>query len=59
MKAKKKPLEVMDGKSLGVDFSKALVEQIEVADPPKRTAGKKVSTVDELLTELKSKAQVL
>lgn len=58
MKAKKKPLEVVDGKALGVDF-KALVEQIEVVDPPKRTAGKKVATVDELLAELKNKVQVL
>lgn len=54
MKAKKKPMEVIEGKSLGVEL-KPILEQIEVSDPPSRTAGKKVGTVDELIQELKNK----
>lgn len=52
--ARKVPIETIDAKSLGVDLSPHF-ETIEVNEPPKRTAGKKLSSVDELITELKSR----
>jgi electron transfer flavoprotein beta subunit len=58
MKAKKKPLETLSAKDLGVDISPRL-STLKVVEPPKRQGGKKVSSVDELLGKLKGEAGVL
>ena len=58
MKAKKKPLEQINVSDLGVD-TKQRVEQIKVEEPPKRKAGIKVSSVEELVQKLKNEAKVI
>ncbi len=58
MKAKKKPLETLSAKDLGVDVSPRLTT-LKVAEPPKRQGGKKVASVEELLDKLKNEAGVL
>jgi len=58
MKAKKKPMEVIDAASLGVDMAPRL-QVLEVVEPPARAGGKKVASVDELLDKLKTEAKVL
>jgi len=54
MKAKKKKIEKMTPKDLGVDTSPRM-EVLSVVDPPTREAGAKVADVDELLSKLKDK----
>ena len=51
MKAKSKPLATMSPEELGVDISRRL-ETLKVAEPPKRQAGIKVGSVDELVERL-------
>ena len=58
MKAKKKPLDQMSATDLGVD-TKPRIEQIKVEEPPKRKAGIKVASVEELVQKLKNEAKVL
>ena len=58
MKAKKKPLDQMSATDLGVD-TKPRIEQIKVEEPPKRKAGIKVSSVEELVQKLKNEAKVI
>lgn len=58
MKAKKKPLEEKDLSSLGLDTSPRQTVQT-TSEPPSRSAGIKVATVDELLDKLKNEAGVL
>ncbi len=58
MKAKKKPLETVTTADLGVDASPRL-KQLKVTEPPKRLAGVKVKTVDELIDKLKNEAKVI
>ncbi len=58
MKAKKKELEVLTPEDLGVDFTPRL-ETLKVAEPPKREAGIKVGSVDELVDKLKNEAKVI
>jgi electron transfer flavoprotein beta subunit len=58
MKAKKKPMEVMDAAELGIDLEPRL-KVVSVADPPKREAGIMVDSVDQLVDKLKNEAQVL
>mmetsp|Transcript_64314 Transcript_64314/g.149627 ORF Transcript_64314/g.149627 Transcript_64314/m.149627 type:complete len:256 (+) Transcript_64314:52-819(+) len=58
MKAKKKPVEVLDAASLGVDLAPRL-QVLKVEEPPARAGGKKVENVDELLDKLKNEAKVL
>eukprot|EP01001_Neometanema_parovale_P009821 NODE_6060_length_883_cov_110.119737_g5830_i0.p1 GENE.NODE_6060_length_883_cov_110.119737_g5830_i0~~NODE_6060_length_883_cov_110.119737_g5830_i0.p1 ORF type:complete len:273 (+),score=96.54 NODE_6060_length_883_cov_110.119737_g5830_i0:58-819(+) len=58
MKAKKKPLEEIDVKSLGIDITPRL-QVVEVADPPTRSAGVKVSSVDDLIDKLRNTAKVI
>ncbi len=53
MKAKSKPLAAKAPADFGVDTSPRL-ETLKVAEPPKRTAGVKVGSVDELVAKLKS-----
>ncbi|HTK84650.1 MAG TPA: electron transfer flavoprotein subunit beta/FixA family protein [Patescibacteria group bacterium] len=58
MKAKKKPLDVLDPAGLGVDVTPR-TKIVKVSEPPKRKAGIKVKTVEELVEKLKNEARVL
>jgi electron transfer flavoprotein beta subunit len=58
MKAKKKPLETLTPQALGVDVTPRL-KTLKVQDPPKRSAGKIVKSVQELVEKLKSEAKVI
>ena len=58
MKAKKKPLEQLIAKDIGVDISNR-IEQLKVEEPPKRKGGVKVSSVAELVSKLKNEAKVI
>ncbi len=58
MKAKKKPIDVKDAASLGVDIAPRLTV-LKVTEPPKRQAGVKVETAAELVAKLKNEAGVL
>ena len=58
MKAKKKPIEQINSSDLGID-TKPRIEQIKVEEPPKRKAGIKVATVEELVQKLKNDAKVI
>ena len=53
MKAKKKPLDVKDAASLGVDTTPRL-KVIKVTEPPKRGGGIKVETAADLVSNLKT-----
>ncbi len=52
MKAKSKPLATKSPGDYGVDVAPRL-ETLKVSEPPKRTAGIKVASVDELVAKLK------
>ena len=58
MKAKKKPIEQINASDLGVDIIPR-IEQIKVEEPPKRKAGIKVASVEELVQKLKNEAKVI
>ena len=58
MKAKKKPLETITPDALGVDVTPRL-KTLKVTEPPKRSAGQKVKSVEELVDKLKNEAKVL
>ena len=58
MKAKKKPLETISAADLGVDATPRL-KVLKVTEPPKRLAGVKVATVQELVDKLKNEAKVI
>jgi electron transfer flavoprotein beta subunit len=58
MKAKKKPLDTVTAADLGVDASPRL-KVLKVSEPPKRLAGVKVATVQELVDKLKNEAKVI
>ncbi len=58
MKAKKKPIDQMVAKDLGVDI-KNRIQQLKVEEPPKRKSGIKVSSVAELVSKLKNEAKVI
>ncbi len=58
MKAKKKPMELLNAKDMGVDL-KNRIEQLKVEEPPKRKAGIKVTSVAELVSKLKNEAKVI
>jgi electron transfer flavoprotein beta subunit len=58
MKAKKKPLETVTAADLGVDTTPRL-KILKVTEPPKRLAGVKVATVQELVDKLKNEAKVI
>ena len=53
MKAKKKPLDVKELGSLGVDTA-AKLKVVKVTEPPKRSAGIKVETAADLVSKLKT-----
>mmetsp|Transcript_54319 Transcript_54319/g.143029 ORF Transcript_54319/g.143029 Transcript_54319/m.143029 type:complete len:256 (-) Transcript_54319:197-964(-) len=58
MKAKKKPMEVIEADSIGVDMKPRLTV-MQVVEPPVRQGGKKVASVDELIAKLKTEAKAL
>jgi electron transfer flavoprotein beta subunit len=58
MKAKKKPLDVKELASLGVDVA-ARLKVLKVTEPPKRAGGVKVESAAELVSKLKTEAGVL
>ncbi len=58
MKAKRKPLVVKTPTELGVEV-KAHTKLLKVTPPVERQAGIKVTSVDELVAELKNKAKVI
>jgi len=53
MKAKKKVIEKLQAADLGVDLTPTL-ETLKVTEPPKRTGGSKVGSVDEFVERLKN-----
>ena len=58
MKAKKKQLDTVTAADLGVDAAPRL-KTLKVVEPPKRGAGVKVATVQELVDKLKNEAKVI
>ena len=58
MKAKKKPIEKIAVKDLGVDVTNR-IQQLKVEEPPKRKGGIKVKSVAELISKLKNEAKVI
>jgi electron transfer flavoprotein beta subunit len=58
MKAKKKPLEMLTPETLGVDVAPRL-KTLKVQEPPKRSAGKLVKSVTELVEKLRNEAKVI
>jgi len=58
MKAKKKPLEILDPSVLGIDPTPRL-RTLKVSDPPKRSAGVMVKSVAELVEKLRNEAKVI
>ena len=58
MKAKKKPIEQLIAKDLGIDITNR-IEQLKVEEPPKRKGGIKVANVAELVSKLKNEAKVI
>ena len=58
MKAKKKSIEQIIAKDLGVDLAHRL-QQLKVEEPPKRKSGIKVTSVAELVNKLKNEAKVI
>jgi electron transfer flavoprotein beta subunit len=58
MKAKKKPLDVKELGSLGVDVAPRL-KVLKVTEPPKRAGGVKVESAADLVMKLKNEAGVL
>jgi electron transfer flavoprotein beta subunit len=58
MKAKKKPIDVLKPEDLGVDPAPRL-QYVRYEEPPKRTAGVRVASVEELVAKLKNEAGVI
>jgi electron transfer flavoprotein beta subunit len=58
MKAKKKPLDVLKPEGLGVDPSPRL-RYTHFAEPPRRQAGVKLGSIEELVAKLRDEAGVL
>jgi electron transfer flavoprotein beta subunit len=58
MKAKKKPLDVIDAASTGVDLTPRLVT-LKVTEPSGRKAGIRVGSVAELVEKLRNEAKVI
>jgi len=58
MKAKKKSIEQLVAKDLGVDIANR-IQQTKVEEPPKRKGGVKVASVAELVSKLKNEAKVI
>ena len=58
MKAKRKPINVIDAASLGIDIRPRL-SVLKVAEPPERATGIKVANAAELIDKLKHEAGVI
>ena len=58
MKAKQKPLEVINAEEIGVDMNPR-ISTIKVSPPPGREAGIIVESVEELVEKLKNEAKVI
>jgi electron transfer flavoprotein beta subunit len=58
MKARKKPIETVKPADLGVDVAPRLTV-LKVEEPPKRQAGRKVGSVEELVAMLRTEAKVI
>jgi electron transfer flavoprotein beta subunit len=58
MKARRKTIEVLTCDQLGVTV-RPLTTVLSIARPPKRAAGRRVESVEELITKLKQEAKVL
>jgi len=58
MKAKKKPIDVLEPSALGIDVTPRL-KTLKVVEPPKRKGGVKVASVGELVDKLKNEAKVI
>jgi electron transfer flavoprotein beta subunit len=58
LKAKKKPMEIIQLKEMGLDIDPRL-KFISVESPTQRAAGAIVDTVDELIDKLKNEAKVI
>ena len=58
MKAKKKPLDIIDISTLGIDTNPK-IKVLKVEEPPKRKAGIMVNDVKELVKKLKYEAKVI
>ena len=58
MKAKKKPLDVIEIDTLGIDIE-SKIKVLNVVEPPKREAGIMVKDVKELVQKLKYEAKVI
>jgi electron transfer flavoprotein beta subunit len=58
MKARKKPIDNKKPADLGVDTTPRLTV-LKVAEPPKRKAGQKVGSVEELVAKLRNEAKVI
>ncbi|MEO6395316.1 MAG: electron transfer flavoprotein subunit beta/FixA family protein [Devosia sp.] len=58
IKARKKPLEEVDAGSLGLDLAPRL-SVINVTEPAKRSAGRRVGSVDELIDLLRAETKLI
>ena len=58
MKAKKKPLELIDAATLGIDLAPR-IKTLRVAEPATRAAGVIVANVEELVARLRNEAHAL
>src|SRR5262245_33139645 len=58
IKARRKPIEVLTCQELGVTVQ-PLTTVVSIARPPRRAAGTRVESVEELITNLKQEAKVL
>ena len=58
MKAKKKPIEVIEAASLGIDFTPT-IQVLKVEAPAVRKGGIKVPDIDTLIDKLKNEAKVI
>jgi electron transfer flavoprotein beta subunit len=58
MKAKRKPIDVIDAATLGIDISPRL-SVLKVEEPPERAPGIKVANAAELIDKLKNEAGVI
>ena len=58
IKARRKPIEVLTCDQLGVTV-RPLTTVLSIAHPPRRAAGTRVESVEELVTKLKQEAKVL
>ena len=58
MKAKKKPLDILQSTELGLDLSPRQ-NTLKVSPPPERAAGIMVDSIDQLVDKLKNEAKVI